>query len=157
MDQRARERQTAFLPTGDFRVLDARASGKAKALEQLIGASRNRAAAQTIVSRLKDENVTDREVPVEVELLRRKTHEAPCLAPLALIIVAEDADRAAALVRKPNDSVDRRRLACAVAPEKAEKLARLDAQRNVVDGGDTAGIALREMLDFDGRCSGYGM
>jgi hypothetical protein len=60
--------------------------------------------------------------------LGRKPDELPRLPPLALVVVAEDANAARALARKPDDRVDRRRFAGAVGAEKAEELARCDPQ-----------------------------
>ena len=57
---------------------------------------------------------------------------------LALVVVPEDADAARALARQPDDRVDRRRFSRAVGPEKAEELARLDSQRDAVDGREAS-------------------
>ena len=155
VDERARERQPALLPAGDLRVLDARLRREAEALEERVGARGDCAPAQPVVARLEDEDVANREVAIEVELLRREPDESSGLAPLALVVVAEDPNRSGALAREADDRVDRRRLAGAVAAEKAEEIAVLDVQRDVVDG-DELTVTLAEVLDLDGR-SCYGM
>jgi hypothetical protein len=66
-----------------------------------------------------------------------------------MVIVAENPDRAAARARQPGDRIDRRRLAGAVGPEKAKKLAGVDSQRDAVDRGE-ATVPLDEAGDLDG-------
>ncbi len=149
VNQRASQREPAFLTARDFRVLEMRVRGKPEALEQHVGALVDLLAAQTVVAGGVNENVAQREVPVEVELLRREPDQAPRLTPIALVVVAEDADRAGARARQADDRVDRRRLARAVGAEEAEELAGADAQRDAVDGGKAA-VPLDEMLDLDG-------
>jgi len=67
-------------------------------------------------------DLLDREIAVEVELLRRKADEAPATAEIARDVVPEDADLASLKGRKADDRVDGRRLAGAVGAEKAEEL-----------------------------------
>jgi len=81
--------------------------------------------------------------------LRREPDQTPRLAPIVLVVVAEDADRPGAGAREADDGVDRRSLARTIGAEEAEKLARADAQRDAVDGGKAA-VPLDEMVDLDG-------
>jgi hypothetical protein len=102
---------------------------------------------------LEDQHVANREIPVEVVLLRGKSDRASRFAPIDLIVVAEDADRTGIGACKADDRIDRRRLAGAVRPEKAEKFAGRNAQRDAVNGREAA-VAFDEIVDFDGRCYG---
>ena len=67
-----------------------------------------------------------------------------------LIEDVEPGDDRLALGRRhvAGQDAHRRRLAGAVRPEEAEDLAALDAEADVVDGGDAA-VAFREVLNLD--------
>jgi hypothetical protein len=60
--------------------------------------------------------------------------------------VPEYLDPSRRRLRQADDRVDRRRLAGAVASQETKEVAVLDAQRQVVDGGETA-VPLGEVLD----------
>src|SRR6185437_14039012 len=57
--------------------------------------------------------------------------------------LAVDDDRALVRVVKPEDAAHRGGLACPVRPQEAGDLARLDAERQVIDG-DLVAVPLRE-------------
>jgi hypothetical protein len=120
---------------------------QAEPVEQHVGPLGDVLSAQPVVARGKYQHVAQREIPVEVELLRREADEPARLAPLALVVVAEDANAAAARARQADDSVDRRRLPGAVGTQKAEELAGADAQRDAVDRYD-ASVTLDEAVDL---------
>jgi hypothetical protein len=80
--------------------------------------------------------------------LRSQSDEPARLAPLRQVVVAEDADRTAVQPRQPDDRIDRRRLARAIGPKEAEKIARFNLQRNAVNGGEVA-VTLDDMRDFE--------
>jgi hypothetical protein len=121
-----------------------------EALEEHVGALVDLFASQPVVAGGVNKNVAQREIPVEIELLRRESDLTPRLAPIPLVVVAKDANRAGARARQADDRVDGRRLTRAVGAEEAEELAGTDAQRDAVNGGKGA-VPLDEMLDFDGR------
>src|SRR5580704_5936669 len=132
--------------------------GQAEALQQHLGTLGDALSAQAVITGGINEDVAQREIPVEVELLGRKADETPSLAPLPLSVVAEDPNASAAGAGQTHDRVDRRRLAGAVRPEKPEELARFHAQRDSVDCRETA-IPLHEAIHFNGRSGGgiYGI
>src|SRR3984957_12561022 len=128
-----------------------RVRGQAETFEQRVGAFRHALSAQPVVARRVDQHVAQREVSIEVVLLGRKPDELPRLPPLALVVVAEDANAARALARQPDDRVDRRRFPRAVGAEKAEEPenpAPCDSQRDTVDGRE-ASVPLDEPIDLD--------
>ena len=155
VNERARERQPPLLSPRDLRVFAVRVRRQSKPVEQHVGALGDGLSVQTIVARGKDEHVAQREIAIEIELLRRESDEPARLAPLALVVVAEDANAAAARAGQTDDRVDRGRLTGAVRSQKAEELAGADAQRDAVDRYDAA-IALNEALDLD-RGRDYGV
>ena len=59
-----------------------RVRAQAEALQQHVGALGHTISAQTVITRGINEDVAQRQIPVEVELLRRKADETPSLAPL---------------------------------------------------------------------------
>src|SRR5579863_1772388 len=154
VNQGTRQREPALLAAGNLGVLEMRVRGQAEALQQHVGAVGYAFSAQAVIPGGIDQHVAQREIPVEVELLRRKADEAASLAPLPLGVVAENSDTPAAGAGQTDDRVDRRRFAGAVRPEKAEELSRFHAQRDSVDGRETA-IPFHEAIHFDG-CSGGG-
>jgi hypothetical protein len=83
---------------------------------------------QTEIAGLKYQDVANREVSVEVILLRRQADQPARRTPLDLVVVSEDSDRAARLLREADDCIDGRRLAGAVGAEKTEEFPGRNAQ-----------------------------
>ncbi len=142
-----------FMPPERRVYSDVAFARQAKSFEQHVGAVFDRAPVQTEIAGLKDQNVTNRQVAIEIVFLRRKADPAARFAPVHLVVVPKDPDRAPIGLCQADNRVDRRRLARAVGSEKPEKFTRFDAHRNVVDGGEVA-VAFDQVLDFDGRSYG---
>src|SRR5579862_3327757 len=123
VNQGPRERKPTLLAARNLRILKMRVRRKTKSLEQHVRSFRDRAAAQSVVSCRENEHVAQREIAIEIVLLGREPDQGACASPIALVVVAEDANRPGALARQPDDCVDRRRLSRAVRAEKTEELA----------------------------------
>lgn len=126
-----------------------RARGQTETLEQHIGALGDLLSTQPVIACGKDQDVPQRKIAVEVELLRREPDEPARKPPLAPVIVAEDANASAARLGQTDDCIDRRRFAGTVWPEETEEFAGLDPQRNSVDCRKVA-VSLYEAIDLDG-------
>jgi hypothetical protein len=148
VNERARERETPLLSAGNLRVLEMRVPRQIEALQKCVGAFGYFLSPKAVVTRRVDQHVAQRKIPIEVKLLWREANEASRFAPLAFVIVTEDAYAPAGAFGQSDDRVDGGRLAGPVGSEKAVKLARFDAQRNAVDGGEIA-VALDEAIDLD--------
>jgi hypothetical protein len=104
---------------------------------------------------LKDQDVANREVSIEIVFLWSETDQPARRTPIGLIVVAEHANRAVREAREPDDRIDRRRFAGTVRSQKPEEFAVFNAQRNIVDGREVA-VTFYEAIDLDGGSS-YGM
>src|SRR5256885_4909209 len=120
--------------------------GELSELEKLVdSAVRLRA----VVERLLHEVVADREVPVQVGLLRHHSETRLHLTPLPAGVEPEHAQLAVVYVREPVDHLHRGGLARAVGPEEAEALLLADVEVDLVDRHQLA-VALVEPAPLDG-------
>jgi hypothetical protein len=119
-------------------------------VEQLAGALAALLARHPEVAAVVVERLLARQEPVEVEVLRRQADRETRLLVVVDRVVAEHANRAGGGLGKAGGAVDQRGLAGAVRAEQAEELAGLDPQRNATQGLDPGGVALEQVIDFEG-------
>jgi hypothetical protein len=117
--------------------------GQAQALQQLVDPGLVVLDAE--VARLDAQRFAHIEEGVEHQLLRHDAELAPGLGIVALHVEAMDADGAGRGARQAGEHADERGLACAIGPEQAEELARLDLEADLVDGAQPL-LALGPLL-----------
>jgi hypothetical protein len=103
---------------------------------------------QSEIAGLKDQDVANREVAIEVVLLRSEADQRARRLPIGLGIVPEDPDRAGRLFREADDRVYRGGLSGTVRAKKSEKLTCFDSERNTIDGGKVA-VSFYQVRDFN--------
>src|SRR5439155_11770901 len=86
---------------------------------------------------------------VEGRSLRRQAQSSPDVGWMRPDIESRDAGDAARRPQQRGQDSNRRGLARTVGAEKAEELARVDAEGDAVDGARAAGVHLGQVLDFD--------
>jgi hypothetical protein len=88
---------------------------------------------------------------VEVDLLRHQPDQRQRRLALAHQVVPEHADGARAHVDERGDDADQRRLAGAVGAQERKEVARLDRERDALEGHDAVAVGLAQVLDFQRR------
>ena len=101
------------------------------------------------------EHLARRKERVDIELLGHDADGPPGGSHVLLDVVAPDVRRAGGADHQPGEDVDQRRLAGAVGPEKPEKRAGGNAERDVFEGGDSrfaaaSGVGFAEIDRLDG-------
>ena len=150
VDHRDRERQA--LADAEREPLGERVGdlAESEARDHLVDARRDAIGGQVEDVRVQLEVLAHRQLAVEREALR---HEADPLAGLDVARVdrtAEEQRLAVAARQQAGQHLHRGGLAAAVRAQEAEDLAALDAEADVVDGGEVAEAA-REPARLDGR------
>ena len=138
-------------------MLDARVApvGQLHELEQLDGPLANVARRDPEVPSVDEEVLEHRQLEIEVVLLRNDPEPLADPRAVGRGIEVEDRELSAAARRDGADHAHRRRLAGTVRAKKAERLARLDAEVDSVDGDELA-EALLEVAGDDWRGCAHG-
>ena len=126
------------MPPDSGSILLLGAIGELHELEQLLGAAPALGARQVEVAAVEHEVVEHGELLVELVLLRHDADPGPDLLAVAGRVHPEDPQLALGDRRDAADHAHRRRLAGAVRPEEAERLAAVDLDVDPVDGGEVA-------------------
>ena len=139
-----------FIPPESGSTRESRRSRELHELEQLLGPAPDLGAGQVEVAPVDHEVVPDRELGVEVVLLRHDAEPAADLRAVGRGIHPEDAQRAARYRRHAADHPHGRALAGAVGAEETEGLAGIDHEVDAVDRDERA-EPLRERVGVDER------
>ena len=103
-------------------------------VQQLMDARFALAASHVVQTRVELHVLPDREVLVEIDMLRHDADQALDVLCMGAGVLPVIADRAGRRLHQECQHPDRRRLARAIRPEQAERLALADRERELVDG-----------------------